>query len=462
MKKLFLALLLVVHVACLPVKVVVDPAGNVVITPIPTPVVVPVTPPPPGPVALQREILVVVTDGANRLANADVTLNDQSAPHHGTTGADGTVAFMNVVSSTQDTQIAVALEGCAAYIENITLTAGINQQVDLGGPRTTPNAVQAPPVVCMPAVPTRAQVIAVHTSFQGLTVQTQQFGAMPWFEAALAWLSPADRQAVYAAKRAAGDTHCLVFIPFGPPLYDEPGQFYTRDKFGPLDWTHGNTTIDPAVIDLIVEVRRAGFIPTVFMDGDAGQAGYAIARVQLPLLVQALATAPEGNLLCHVGIVPGFDGVFYGWTPEQITAFGIQFRALVGSGCGYLGIEHSTGHIPIGNGPADWIPGGPMETYDFLLGEFDDGRFDDSVWQVLARTIGPAYVRAPEQPAADDSGAPYGINSGNFYLRFSTPRGPMEYVVFEFWTYGWVRGASVAQVNQAIAYFKARGATLVN
>ena len=67
----------------------------------------------------------------------------------------------------------------------------------------------------LPAIPTRAQACSIQMSFQGLTVDLVPeaatpwvvAGPTPWFEAALAALGPVNREIVYAAKHAAGDTH---------------------------------------------------------------------------------------------------------------------------------------------------------------------------------------------------------------------------------------------------------------
>lgn len=171
------------------------------------------------------------------------------------------------------------------------------QMIVLSGPGATPP---------LPPAPSRSQIINVRTSgMQGLTVQTAQYGSLPWWDAALPWLTASDRQAVYAAKRAASDTHCLVQLPFGPPLYDEPNQAYSADRFGPLDWTAGNTAIDPKLAALMTEVVINGFTPVLFLGGDNGQEGHAIAVVQLPLVVAAL-----GPLMAYTLIIPGWDGVF--------------------------------------------------------------------------------------------------------------------------------------------------------
>ena len=138
----------------------------------------------------------------------------------------------------------------------------------------------------------------------------------------------------------------------------------------------------------------------------------------------------------------------YGWSPQQIDTFGKTFRQLCPNG--YLCLEHTTGHIPVGNGEADWAPGGIMQSYDVLLSEFDTGRWDDSVWQVLARMIGPAYTRPPDQPADDDPSPPY-------YLAPGTPRGPYGYAAFEYYMYEFVRGASSQVIQLARDRFHAMG-----
>lgn len=328
--------------------------------------------------------------------------------------------------------------------------------------QTTPSAtitVARPP---FPPVPTREQVLGVNLQFQGLTVHTAQYGDLPWFEAALAWLTPADRQAVYAAKHAVGDTHCIIALPSGPPLYDEPNQPYSADRFGPLDWTAQNTAMDPKLVALVEEVILAGFTPLLFLGGDAGEQGFPVAMAQLPLVTNALAASVYGDLNAYVVKIPGWDGVFYGYTPEHVQQFGDTARQL--SPNGYVGIEHNTGHIPVGNGPADYAPGGMMTSYDLILSEFDDGtarqgHANDSIWQIVGRLTRP-YNRPADQPSGDDPNPP-------FYLAQPTARGPYYYTCFEFEEYSWVhqwyaldqagRDALAAQIAEERQYLRALG-----
>src|SRR5262245_28605477 len=61
-----------------------------------------------------------------------------------------------------------------------------------------------------PKPPTRDQLCAVKMSFQGLTFNTPSYGNVYWWETIAWWPNPADRQAAYVAKRAAGDTHIII------------------------------------------------------------------------------------------------------------------------------------------------------------------------------------------------------------------------------------------------------------
>ncbi len=307
-----------------------------------------------------------------------------------------------------------------------------------------------------PVPPTRDQILNIRITFQGLVVHTRQFGDLRWFEAALPWLTPADRRAAYDAKHAStawegGDTHAIISLPSGQPLYDEPNQPYAANRFGPLDWTANNTKVDGRLADLVVEVARAGFNrQLLFLGGDDGERGYPIAMKQLDLVNDALANSAYGDLRRFVVVIPGWDGVS-GYTPDHVHQYGAKCRSLFL----YCGLEHGTGNIPAGGGPDEWgAPNGSMRTFDLLLSEFDDDRFDDSVWQIGARLLGPAYRRPRDQPGDDDRRPPY-------YLSAPTARGPIRSCAFEFGEYGFVHGHYGADhVNHVQRpYFKRIGYT---
>lgn len=300
-----------------------------------------------------------------------------------------------------------------------------------------------------PKPPTRDQVCLGQTSQQGFTLTTAQFGVMPWWGACWAWLTPADRATAAKQLFAHGDTICLIQVALdGRALYDEPDQFYSADKFPPLTQTIAQT------VDLIAEAIQLGFSAVwLFLDGDNGNYGYPVAVQQSQELGPALAASPFGNLNAYVMQMPGWDGVFYGYDPpNKIQWWAEAARAY---GAIYLGLEFNTGHIPLGEGGESYSGGGSngsMLPIDTVLGEFNDGQFDDTVWQILARMIGPAYVRPPDQPSGDDPHPPY-------YLDVETPRGRYAFRVFEYYIYGWVRGTPASVVQASKDYFTLCGAT---
>lgn len=292
-----------------------------------------------------------------------------------------------------------------------------------------------------PRVPTREQVCNGQTTQQGLTVTTKQFGAMPWWGACWAWLSPNDRAEAAKQLLAAGDRICLIQVALdGRALYDEPNQFYSVDKFPPLVQTLAQT------VALVQEAIGLGFDAVwLFLDGDNGPYGYPVAVQQVQELGPLM-----GVLNAYVSYFPGWDGVFYGYTPAQLYEFSQSARE---SGAVYVGVEGSTGHIPAGGGESDYDTNGLMTGYDIVLMEFNDGQFDDTVWQVLPRILRP-YVRPADQPSGDDPNPP-------FYLAPPSPRGPYYGRIFEYYIYGWVRGTPASVVAASKAQFQAMAPTAV-
>ncbi len=318
--------------------------------------------------------------------------------------------------------------------------------------------------------PSRDWLIKPRLTFQGGLIQTQQFGLMPSFEACLPWLTPQDRRAYYQFKRTSSlqridkqnDTHAIVTLPDGVPLYDEANQFFSPDKFGALDWTQRNTTIESKFTDLLLEVIGAGFPGILlYLGGDGDGNNYKIAFTQLELLAQN--TLFRTLLYKYCFIVPGWDGVFYGWPLEQIMLFGQRFRQLFPDG--HLALHYSTGHIPVGEGGADYLPRNPgqsvlvnpgrMADYDLLIGEYDYNVHLDSAWQILNR-MERDFTHPPDQPADDDPGRKY-------YLGTPNARGAWGHFVMEAGEYESVRvnmndatavAASVQHCNDDRAYLK--------
>ena len=325
------------------------------------------------------------------------------------------------------------------------------QQTDLSVPvvfAQPPNPYPLPPP--FPAQPTRDQVLNVKLTFQGLMVQTQQFGSLHMFEGCTAWLNAQDRQALYLAKHLAGDTHSIIAIPSGRPCYDEPNQDFSPDRFPTLDWTNGKQgPMVPAFRALVEEQIKAGFIPLIFLDEIR-----ETSMATLPLVIAALQQ--PSDISGYVMILPGWDGVFYGWEPSHTVI--PAWAALGRSKCPacIFGLEFNTGHIPLGEGGGDYAPGGAMKDFDALFVEFGNTH-DDATWQILGRLLGPGYHRPSDQPAGDDPSPPY-------YLRIPNPRGPWGVTCFEFGfdEYNWVRGRITAlDIDAHRNYLKAVGCTSI-
>jgi hypothetical protein len=303
-------------------------------------------------------------------------------------------------------------------------------------------------------IPTRQQVLSINMHFRGgLIVNSPTYGLMPWYPPALSWCDVATRSLVYEQMREAGDTHVIIEIPNGLPLYDESDQFYSSDKFPALDWTNGETKLDGNLAQFVDEVIENGFYYIIAMDERQDHS----AKI-MQLVLQSLTDYQ----LSFGALMPGYDGVFYGWSPTQVSSWASIARSIKPN-C-YLVIEFNVGHIPVGNGPADFLVGGAMDGFDGVLGEFQSGAglHSDTTWQIVGRLIKP-YNRPSDQQPNDDPHPP-------FYLTDS-PRGFRVFVFFETdYPYLWVRidmndeGARIsaqAMIEQERAYAKSLGCQFV-
>lgn len=268
--------------------------------------------------------------------------------------------------------------------------------------------------------------------FQGLIAETHQYGILPLFDPLLGWLTgataPADRANIYAAHKAVGDTHVNVAI---CGQYDEAGQVY--QNIPGKDYTQDY----PALRALLTEAIQSGFYVWLVFGADGqdytppGSLGAVWCLQHLDEILDALIGGPgETDLTDYCALCPGYDGVFYGWTADQIVEFATRIRARKPNAV--ILIEHSSGHIPLGDGGADWANGGRMQVYDGPMSEIDLPPPGNTLWQVADRLLGPAvYVRPPDDPNTD---------TPPWYLRDGTPRGPYVTVCIEWeGLYYWVR-----------------------
>lgn len=283
--------------------------------------------------------------------------------------------------------------------------------------------------VKLPPLPTRDQLARVKESFNSLWIDTPSYGRIAWWET-IAWFpNRADRQAAYAAKRANGDTHIILDLSGSyreiSGLYNNVGADYSQNL--------------SALVKLAYEVLEEGFLIDLRLAGDGQGAGpgyndpvgmtygHDWLMANLDRIMDAFAP-----IYRYIVWTPGYDGVFYGWTPEQCMAFAARIRARWSDAV--IGIEFNTAHIPLGEGGGDYLPGGRMQNYDVIFGEFDPFDYhSDSTWQIVGRLV-PDYHRPPDQPSSDDPLPPH-------YLSQPSPRGPFYFIPFEILTYRHVRGA---------------------
>jgi hypothetical protein len=305
--------------------------------------------------------------------------------------------------------------------------------------------------------PTRDELACLKLSFQGLEFDTPSYGHVFWWETMSWWPNSLDRAIAYDAKRKAGDTHCTMDLTgsYGEidPVYDQIG----------ADWSNN---LD-GLVELCREAIDQGFLIDLPMGGDGqsvrtdgstihfGEYNDPVGRTYgFQWLMQNFSRIAEAfrPIYRFVAFRLGYDGVFYGWTPDQVVAFGKLFRSIFPDGV--LVIEFNTGHIPLGEGPGyrdAYEPGGCMQDYDTILGEFDpDNVHQDSTWQILGRLIRP-YNRPSDEPAGDDERPP-------FLLSHPNKRGRWWFIPYEIETYNWVRGRkSRQQCIDNASYFMQMG-----
>jgi hypothetical protein len=317
----------------------------------------------------------------------------------------------------------------------------------------------------LPPPPTRDEVCGIHIRFQGSTAHTREFGDIPVFGPETSVLNDDDLDTYVQERAEEGATHVEIAISWN---YEE------RDYRYPVpgrDLTANLSELKRRIVRMLTaDPQRRIKAVLLFLAGDGRSApkgpdghypyndpqgwtyGHEWLMETFPAIADALAEV-KPYLLC----VPGYDGVFYGWgddhdgidrQPQRVLAFGSLFRQVWPDG--YLGLEHSTGHIPIGEGGAEFSTG--MQVYDVILSEFDNWpATGDPTWQIAARLLGPAYRRPADEPASDDPRPP-------FYLAPGTPRGPYFTCAYEFGTYPWVRARlSAADVDRGRAYYRALG-----
>lgn len=288
----------------------------------PTPAPKPPTPPPTA----VRAIAVIVTDGEQRLVNALVGLNDitprdqhcpYTMPHCGATGADGVITFPQVSASIQNTQLTVSLPGCQPYLVTVTLTANLDQQIDVGGPLTTPNAVMAPGLDCGvdPSTYTLAQLARIRGAMWPEAVQCDPtllvpFGPRPntptniMATDFLANYTENDQDEILQCIKQQGWTHVVV-----GPIVDSDGY---HGQYESHDWRGANFD---RFLDTLQKIWDAKLIPVVFIHPD----GWSLDQTKA---LTPLFTTPRAQKLMRIVVPHGWEPCKYECSSYTWAAFG--------------------------------------------------------------------------------------------------------------------------------------------
>lgn len=347
-----------------------------------------------------------------------------------------------------------------------------------------------PAVPPLPPAPSRDALLRVHACFQGCSVTTAQLGSVPSWGPEVGMLtSAADRQATYAAHKAAGATHFVLVVTCH---YNEPGVAYPGNKACDNDWSSNPATLAARV----AEVVRAGLYPVLMQGGD--ELPWATVRAQTPVWYAALKHSPDGDLTPYVVWCLGLDSIVplanaNDTTVQDFIDTTLATRAVIGS-TGVQVIEYPAGWAFWGPTDATFNLAGPG-SYSSPAGQELDGVLQEfasdapgnepipaitgstwdaehgytptwksdptaylQVYQIAARSV-TSYTAPGEQPFnVPVIGAGGGPQDGKTVLvssdrqgvtsyaaGISTPRGRFYFIGFEYATYQWTHGQSTTQ-----------------
>lgn len=314
--------------------------------------------------------------------------------------------------------------------------------------------------------PTRDVILSARSLLQGVTVTTKQYGTFKAFGPEINMLDlPEDRQGYYKDTWDKGGR--VLNIGWAGFTYTS-GDGFRFPVPGPgYRWVNDLPGFCDRLNEILIVGGFTGILLCLPGDGHTGvddnPFGYQWLMINLPYLVKAMKGYKERDLTKWTIFNPGFDGVVWNWTGEEVLTYGKLLRTLLPD-C-YSAVEYGAGILgPFGEGKEQYQK---MKDFDLFLQETQPPPNEnmDQVWQIGARLLGPKYVRPNTnifkpflQPNDDDPGSPFAAGSGNDYLSEGTPRGKFYTRVWEYLTYRWVRGqSSEAEVNYWINYFTNMG-----
>lgn len=320
--------------------------------------------------------------------------------------------------------------------------------------------------------PTRAQVIAVNASFQGLTLpQGPLGGPVPMFGPFCYGLDAAGRQAWRNVELAAKNTHCIRALscnyddgPFSyTQAYGIPGCDFTQDLLG--------------LKTRLAEDLTAGLLPVLYLAGDGqshsvdgGTYGYPWLMANLPRIATALNDSTVcGFSFADVGIaVDGFELITDGgWSPDDFESGTLATRAAfgpkaaIGSHIGtytWWGDGTGSSRGPVG----DWAsPAGQAIDVCFEEG---DVPFVDANSQPLPNENADGWQQrasARYGPEAMNI-LPKNVIEWEWPIQPATPRGERVSVAWEFDEYRWTRNqVALSEIQNERKYLASLSFTLI-
>lgn len=305
----------------------------------------------------------------------------------------------------------------------------------------------------LPAVPTRAQVCGVRTSFQGLTVNVPGYGSIPWFDVFYGSLDAHARQIVTRAKKSAGDTHLLLALSYNYAndngfSYPIPGADYTQNL--------------PGFRALVVEALQSFTSVCIYLAGDGqtyapdgGTYGYPWLMANLPRIMDGLR-----DLVPYVSFCHGFELISNGaWSPDDFESAVLATRALIPNGyiASHIGTYTWWGDkAGTSGGPiADWS--GPAGQAIDICFEEGDAPFVDANGNPTNDGFSDGWQQRAHAHIQDAKN----IEPRNrvvFEWPIGTPRGPRYPIALELDAFRWTRErVSVGEIDRERNYLRSIG-----
>lgn len=281
------------------------------------------------------------------------------------------------------------------------------------------------------SVPTREAACTVRCSFQGLWMQTQRYGPLPWWPAGLTAFEH-ELDAILDQLLAAGDTHCQVDLVWD---YGEPGQPWGSGRLVPsVDLRH-NLPRYRAIVDRVID---RGLSPIFMMPGE-GQEGLRWIFDHFRPVVAALREGYDRTAYGPFWF--GYDGTWpAAWTVRDMKRVLPFIRSVIGDRA-YFGLMFSTG--PAGNpylfveDQGDYAKPW-MQAIDIIMASTHPDQVECPALVNSAQyMLGPAL--RPGGRCTPDWHAP------SWLLAPGTPRGPYYWGWIEWNAYEWVRGWVTAE-----------------